>query len=232
MSKQVVQQQVGAPVSSRTDVDAFLAKVGAKKATAGRGRLIFGMDATMSRQPTWDRAAAIQGNMFVEAAKVGTLSVQLCYFRGHSESRVSKWISDGPTMARLMGKVECHGGYTQLDRLLHHIKSETTKERVSAAVFVGDAMEENVDSVCAIAGEVGLLGTPVFMFQEGSDPVATKAFKEIARLTGGAYFQLDEGSANQLAEVLRAVAAYAAGGNAALEKGNAVAQILMRQLKS
>jgi hypothetical protein len=235
MGKQVVSRQGTATPSTRQDVDAFLAKVGEIKKASGRGRLIFGMDATMSRQPTWDRAAAIQSDMFIEAARVGSLAIQLCYFRGHRESKVSKWITDGPAMARLMSKVQCQGGYTQIHRLLQHIKSETTKERVSAAVFVGDAMEENVDAVCAMAGEIGLLGTPVFMFQEGDDGTATQAFKEVARLTGGAYFKLDHNSANQLAEVLRAVAAYAAGGSAALEdhaNKSASAKHLLKQLKS
>jgi hypothetical protein len=193
------------------------------------------MDATMSRQPTWDRAAAIQSEMFIEAARVGQLSVQLCYFRGHDESRVSKWISDGKAMARLMSKVNCQGGYTQIGRLLHHILSETSDNRVSAAVFVGDAMEENIDALCATAGKIGIIGTPVFMFQEGNDARASTAFKEIARLTGGAYFKLGDGSASQLAEVLRAVAAYAAGGHAALEnhaKNGHAAKYLLGQMKT
>jgi hypothetical protein len=83
-------------------------------------------------------------------------------------------------------------------------------------VFVGDAMEEAVDDLCAKAGELGLLKVPVFMFQEGNDPAAEQAFKEIARLTGGAWCRFDPGAAAQLRELLRAAAAYAAGGRDAL----------------
>ena len=77
-------------------------------------------------------------------------------------------------------------------------------------------MEEAIDDLCAAAGELGLLGVPAFMFQEGDDPIAEQAFREIARLTRGAYCRFDPGAAHQLAELLRAAAAYAAGGMRAL----------------
>jgi hypothetical protein len=83
-------------------------------------------------------------------------------------------------------------------------------------VFVGDAMEEPVDDLCAKAGELGLLGVPAFMFQEGGDPIAENAFREIARLTNGAWCRFDAGASAQLRELLRAAAAFAAGGRQAL----------------
>ena len=67
-----------------------------------------------------------------------------------------------------------------------------------------------------MAGELGLLKVPVFMFQEGHDVAAEHAFREIARLTGGAWCRFDPGAAAQLRELLRAAAAYAAGGREAL----------------
>src|SRR4029079_6201499 len=82
--------------------------------------------------------------------------------------------------------------------------------------FVGGAMEEPIDALCAKAGELGLLKVPVFMFQEGHDAVAEQAFREIARLTGGAWCRFDRGGAAQLRELLRAAAAYVAGGREAL----------------
>ena len=101
---------------------------------------------------------------------------------------------------------------------------------VRAMVFVGDAMEESVDEVCARAGELGLLKVPVFMFQEGHDTTAEQAFREIARLTGGAWCRFDPGAAAQLRELLRAAAAYAAGGREALlrlsKKANQAAGLL------
>jgi hypothetical protein len=60
------------------------------------------------------------------------------------------------------------------------------------------------------------LSVPAFMFQEGGDPIAEQAFREIARLTRGAYCRFDPGAAHELAALLRAAAAYAAGGMSAL----------------
>jgi len=211
-------QTPSADAPDSTDVAEFLAKAKAMTPTAqaGRGRLIFAMDATMSRQPTWDRALNIQAEMFRETARVGGLDVQLVYFRGFRECQASRWVSDPEALARLMTKVDCRGGNTQIGRILSHVLKEAGQHRVNAVVYVGDCMEENVDSLCRTAGEIGLLGVPVFMFQEGYEPIAESAFREIARLTRGAYCRFDAASARQLKDLLSAVAVYAAGGRRAL----------------
>ena len=200
------------------EVQDFLRQVAATPAIAreGQGRLIFAMDATASREPAWDRACAIQGEMFAETAALGGLAVQLVYYRGYGECRASRWAADGRELARLMTGVRCLAGRTQIRRVLDHAVKEAAKGRVDALVFVGDAMEEEVDGLCAAAGELGLRKIPVFIFHEGGDPVAEEAFREVARLSGGAYCPFDAGSAKQLRDLLAAVAVYAAGGRRAL----------------
>jgi hypothetical protein len=204
--------------TSRAEIDAFLTQARAlgPRADGGRGRLVFALDATMSRQPMWDLACKLQAEMFEEAAAIGGLDVQLVYYRGITECRASAWVSNPTRLAALMEKIDCRGGHTQIGRVLSHVRSEAKKSRVHALVFVGDAMEEKVDDLCAIAGELGLLGVPAFVFQEGRDPIAEQAFREIARLTKGAWCPFDAGAAAQLRELLRAAAAYAAGGRKAL----------------
>ena len=115
-----------------------------------------------------------------------------------------------------MEKIDCRMGHTQIGKLLAYARKETGLLKVSAVTFVGDAMEENLDILAREAGELGRLGVPAFMFQEGGDAIAEQAFREVARLTRGAYCRFDPGAAHQLAELLRAVAAYAAGGMRAL----------------
>jgi len=208
-----------AVTSSRSEIAAFLKEVKARKPavqTGPRGRLIFALDATMSRQPLWDTACRLQGDMFRETAAIGGLDVQLVYYRGLAECRASGWVSDATRLGALMEKIDCRGGQTQISKILAHARNETQKCRVQALVFVGDAMEEPIDHLCAVAGELGLLGVPVFAFQEGHDAEAERAFREIARLTRGAYCRFDMSAAHELAELLRAVAAYAAGGMKAL----------------
>src|SRR6185437_10240450 len=119
-------------------------------------------------------------------------------------------------LARLMGKIDCRGGNTQIGRVLSDSRREAVASSVRAVVFVGDAMEESLDDLCEKAGELGLLKVPEFTLQEGHDAAVERAFQEIARLTGGAWSRFDPGAAAQLRELLRAAAAYAAGGREAL----------------
>lgn len=205
--------------SSRTDIDDFLKKVAdlpARRSPGTRGRLIFAMDATMSREPTWDRACGIQAEMFRETAALGGLDVQLVYYRGFGECQASRWVGDPNGLLRLMTGVSCRAGHTQIGKVLAHARRETGKRKVDALVFVGDALEEDIDGLGETAGELGVLGVPAFMFQEGGREDARRAFEEIARLSGGAYCPFDSGSAQQLRDLLSAVAVYAAGGKRAL----------------
>jgi hypothetical protein len=209
---------VEAPLSDGAEVNAFLARMKTSApAGSGRGRLIFAMDATMSRQPTWDLALGLQADMFRAVKEVGGLDVQLVYFRGFGETRASKWVGDPEALARLMTRVSCQGGYTQIRKVLTHARRESEHGKVNAVVYVGDCMEEDIDELSQRAGELGLLGVPMFLFQEGHEPKAERAFKEIARLTRGAYCHFDSGSARQLRELLSAVAVYATGGRKALQ---------------
>lgn len=218
-------------------VDAFVREVERLPSTSGRpgrGRLLFGMDATASREPTWDHACSIQGEMFVAADTLGGLDVRLAFYRGFDELKVSRWTSDGRELARLMGAVRCLAGRTQIGRLLRYAGDQRRDSRLDAVVFVGDCCEEDVDQVGHEAGQLGLLGLPVFVFQEGQDRVASRIFPQIAKLTRGAYCKFDRNSPDQLKRLLGAVAAYAAGGREALlkygkEKG--VAALLTNQVK-
>ncbi len=199
-----------------------------------RGRLIFALDATMSRQPTWDLAQALQAKMFHAAAGLGGLDVQLVYFRGFNECRASKFVSGGQGLAELMSRIEVRGGETQIRKVLVHARDEAKRAKVGALVFIGDAMEESPDDLAARAGELALLGVKAFMFQEGQDPAARRTFAEIARLTGGAYCAFDAGAAARLEALLRAAAAYAAGGHAALARAaeaDPAARLLLTQMR-
>ncbi|CAA9304672.1 MAG: FIG00439628: hypothetical protein [uncultured Microvirga sp.] len=214
----------GVPPAARSPdaaIDAFVqsAKTLGPAATAeGRARLVFALDATMSRQPTWDLACRVQGEMFKTTAAVGGLAVQLVYFRGFDECRASRWVIAPAALTGLMTQIDCRGGHTQIARVLRHVRGETQSAAVKALVYVGDAMEEPIDELCALAGELGLIGVKTFMFHEGHDPVAGQAFQEIARLTGGAYARFDANAPHSLAGLLRAVAAYATGGMKSLNR--------------
>ena len=156
--------------------------------------------------------------MFDETMKLGGLNVQLCYYRGFNEFEYSAWCASSEQLHKIMHQVYCVAGHTQVVRLLQHAYVQSQQEPVNALVFIGDCLEENVDTLCQRAGELALYGVPVFIFQEGNDEHAQAAFQEIASLTHGAYAQFDASSASQLRDLLSAVAVYAAGGRIALQQ--------------
>ena len=199
--------------------DTFLKRLAATPNAAppgAKGRLLFALDATASREPTWDRACQIQGEMFSQTEALGGLQVKMAFFRGFGEFRATGWIGNSAELVRRMTGVRCLGGHTQIGRVLDHALAETKKQPVSAVVYIGDCMEEEADDLCALAGQLGVRKVPVFVFQEGMDPVALGTFQQMAKLSGGAFCQFDSSSAQQLRDLLSAVAVYAAGGRKAL----------------
>ncbi|WP_417518718.1 VWA domain-containing protein [Minwuia sp.] len=222
--------------AGRSDIDAFLDQVKQTPSTGGgkRGRLIFAMDATASRQAQWDQALHIQSEMFQATEDLGGLDIQLIFYRGFGECRASKWYAEPAELRRAMLTVRCLGGRTQIGKVLSRAMKETRDRPVQAVVFVGDCMEEDADMLCDRAGQLGLLKTPLFMFHEGGEPLAADTFRQMAKLSGGAYCRFDAASADRLKELLRAVAVYAAGGRRALSdrsNGNREIAGLLEQLK-
>ncbi|WP_442583492.1 VWA domain-containing protein [Mesorhizobium sp. ASY16-5R] len=209
-------------ISGSREIDDFvkLARTVAAAKGPETGRLILALDATMSRQPTWDLACRLQGEMFDAAGKAGSLAVQLAYFRGLAECRSSAFVRDTGALKSLMTRIDCRAGHTQIGKILSHTLKETARRKVDALVYIGDAFEEEIDTLAEQAGKLGLRGVPVFVFQEGANTTAESAFREIARLSKGAWFRFDRSAAAKLAKLLSSVAVFAAGGLRALEARN------------
>ena len=205
--------------SSNQDIQAFIGKVKNVPMVTGKGkgRLIFAMDATASREHCWDMASEQHAAMFVEADKVSALSVQLCYYRGMGEFKALPWIRGADEIKQALLSVRCLAGQTQIAKVLMHALSETRTSKVNALVFVGDCVEENEDSLLGLAVKLGILNLPLFIFQEGKNLKVGNIFSQLASLSGGAHCQFDQGSARQLGQLLAAVAVYAAGGRSALK---------------
>ncbi len=208
--------------SATKDVAAFLQKAANTPAvhtgspSSNRGRLIFALDATASRKASWDRASHLQAQMFQSTSALGSLDIQLCFYRGFGEFHPSPWLSDSQQLLQKMAAVHCLAGHTQIGKLLQHAIRETRRQKLNGVVFIGDCVEENIDTLGQLAGQLGLLGVPLFLFHEGYDAVAERCFRQLAELSGGAYCPFDIGSAQQLRDLLSAVAVFAVGGHAAL----------------
>jgi hypothetical protein len=217
------------PTASSTKIDLFLDRLTARNTPSGR--LIFGLDATASREEMWSRAIELQSGMFNEVAQIGGLEIQLVYYRG-TECRSSQWMTDAQALERAMRKIECVGGYTQIRKILEHARRAHDQTPISTLVFVGDAMEEELDHLCAVANELGSRGVRALMFLEGKDAGAEKAFRAIAKATHGAFARFSTESAKELGDLLRAAASCAVGGLKALESGKSKEAVkLLEQLK-
>ena len=179
-------------------------------------RIIFGLDATASREATWDQASQIQHEMFAAVQTDQRLAVQLCFYRGFRELKASGFCHSATELQGLMSQVRCAGGHTQIGRLLKHTLKVAQKDTLKAVLFVGDAIEESVDDLCGQAGLLGLKKIPLFIFHEGGDAAVERTFRVMAKLSGGAYAPFDLASPDQLKRLLAGVAAYATGGRAAL----------------
>lgn len=181
--------------------------------TESEGRIIFGVDATASRQMTWDRAKVEQAKMFAQTHGV---KMQLVYFRGSdnfpdalgngAECQHSGWATNPATLKRLMDKVECRAGETQIERLLRHVAKANKDHPVAALMYVGDMCEEVHATVLEAARAAKVR---CFMFQEGTDYRTAELFRSIADVTGGAYASF--GSGADMGALMTVVAQYATG---------------------
>jgi hypothetical protein len=129
-----------------------------------------------------------------------------------------------------MATIMCRAGLTKIGRVLTHVRKENERQKVNAVVLVSDACEETPSELYAEARQ--LVGVPVFMFQEGDDQAVAKVYGQITDLTGGAACKFDHAAAQRLADLLKAVAAFATGGVKALANQNSeAAKLLLTQIK-
>ena len=212
-------QDAGGDVVAHRDrrVPVEVKSLGPATGTGLRGRLIFALDATMSRQPLWDTACKLQADMFREAAAIGGLDVQLVYYRSLAECRASRLGVAGRAARRAddahrlprrphpdrQGARACARARPNARRCRRWCSSATPWRRSSTI-----SARRPASSACSACRPS--------CSRKATTPIAEQAFREIARLTKGAYCRFDPGAAHQLGELLRAVAAYAAGGMRAL----------------
>jgi hypothetical protein len=210
---------------TRSRIDELLDKLDPPKA-----RLIFALDATASRQPTWDQAAVLQAEMFEAAASIGNLHCQLVYYRGYNgECRSSQWFNNAKLLSDAMMKITCLAGHTQIEKVIKHAVREHAREPIAGLILISDACEEVASDLYAAAHE---LTAPVFLFQEGRSDLVAGVYTRIAEITKGAVAQFDNVSAGKLVDLLKAVAVFATGGVTALAaQRTKAATLLLSQMK-
>ena len=191
------------------------------------------------RSATWDQLRTIQTEMFA----AGPAALKFCYFGREGALQTSRpyistrWVTDTDDMADIMdkGRAGCVCGcYCQVSDILEQCLAETQQGSVQAVVIVGDNFTGDLDAALATAKQLRAVGTPLFLFQQGRSSATEDAFRALAEVTGGAYFQFNphvERVAGRLPGLLEAVTHFAIGGMTALEaRGNESADLLLEQM--
>jgi hypothetical protein len=193
---------------------------------ARRPRLVFAVDATASRQATWDSAKQITDRMF--DAIPGALDVALAV---HGADQVHTWTEFGADVARFRAQaaaVRCESGHTRLCELMQRTLDAGGVKVMS---YIGDAFEESPDEAFALADRCKLRGIKLVILADQADAPTLRVFRELADRTGGALLDFRSGELDLMGEVLGAVAALAIGGRKLLEsKRTAGARLLLSHL--
>lgn len=174
-----------------------------------RPRLVFGIDATASREPAWEAAKKITDSLFTTLP--GELDVALAVHGGGVVSMFSAFSSDVQRFRDLAAGVSCRAGHTQLVPLM-----QRTREHPDVKVFlyIGDCFEESEEEAYEAADALKARGIRAVMLHDASsgDMAARRVFEEIAKRTGGVCLDFYGGDRQAMKNIFEAVAVLAVGG--------------------
>ncbi len=197
-----------------------------------RPRLVFGFDATASREPAW--AAARQVTDALVRALPGELDVALAVHGGSRLHTFTEFTANPAALRDRAAAIQCMAGYTQM---LPILSRALAAPGVRVVTYIGDVFEELVGRARKLADEMGRRGMRLFVLHDVADWNARRdaeIFLDIARRTGGCVLPFDANAPDRLRELLAAVAVYAVGGETLLEQKQATmlgAGMLLKHLR-
>jgi hypothetical protein len=181
-----------------------------------RPRLIFGFDATASREPAW--AAARKVTDALVKALPGELDVALAVHGGSMLHTFTEFTSDPNRLRDRAAGISCISGMT---RMLPILSRALSNPGVRVVVYIGDVFEESPVRGRKLADAMGLKGIKLIVLHDTADWNARRdaeVFLDLARRTGGCVVPFDANAPARLRELLAAVAVYAVGGTEMLEE--------------
>ena len=199
--------------------------------TPTRPRLIFGFDATASREPAWDVARKVTDSLF--RALPGELDVALAVHGGSLLHTFTDFTSNPATLRDRAAAIRCISGRTQL---LPILSRALAAPGVRVVTYIGDVFEESAGRGRRLADAMGTRGIRLIVLHDVADWLARRdaeLFQDLARRTGGCVLPFDANAPDRLRELLAAVAVYAVGGTDLLEQKRADlpgAALLLRHL--
>ena len=197
----------------------------------GRPRLVFGFDATASREPAWEAARHVTDALV--RALPGELDVALAVHGGSVLHTFTEFTPNPNTLRDWAASITCRAGFT---RLLAILERAIATPRVRVVTYIGDVYEESPSRGRRLADEMGSRGIKLFVLHDVADWNARRdaeMFLDLARRTGGCVLPFDAAAPDRLRELLGAVAVYAVGGTKLLrEKSGTLpgALVLMERL--
>jgi len=173
----------------------------------------FLIDATGSREQTWELAQTIQAKMFQAVSGLKAVSLRLVYF-GNNRLTALGWDNNPNSVAKHMAAVRCRTGLTQIIEGLQSFIDERPDGKAAAIILIGDCFEESSSQAERAAILLKEKGIKVFSFVEGYDPTAQSVFRRISEITGGKFARF--GSNMPLSDLCEGVVLLASGGEKAL----------------
>lgn len=192
-----------------------------------RPRLVFGVDATASRQPAWESAQRITDRMF--DAIPGALDVALAVHGGSRVHTFTQFSSDVGLFRGKAAAVRCMAGETKLCDLMERAL-ESGGVRVMS--YIGDAFEESREMALALADRFRARGIRLVILADQPSPATLEFFQQLVARAGGAVLDFRAEQLDVMGEVLEGVAALAVGGRKLLAgRGTAGARLLLEGLR-
>ena len=176
----------------------------------GRPRLVFGFDATASREPAWATAREVTDALV--RALPGELDVALAVHGGSRLHTFTEFTGDPNTLRDRAAAIACIAGHTQLLPILSRSLSSAG---IRVITYIGDVYEESPTRGRKLADELGRRGIKLFVFHDTTDWTARRdaeLFLDLARRTGGCVLPFDASAPDRLRELLAAIAVFAVGG--------------------
>jgi hypothetical protein len=184
-----------------------------------RPRLIFGFDATASREPAWATARGVTDALV--KALPGELDVALAVHGGSRLHTFTEFTANAGILRDRAAGVRCLAGFTQLLPILSRALSNPG---VRVVTYIGDVFEESLRRGQKLADAMGQQGIRLIVLHDVADWNARRdaeVFLDLARRTGGCVLPFDANAPARLRELLAAVAVYAVGGRELLEERSA-----------
>jgi hypothetical protein len=211
-----------------------------EKTVPGTPRVILAL-ANFARSG-WDRAKALQREIFARAAGSG-LEMKFAFYgpddaAGVRSCRITtRWITNAEEMSSLIDRAECNCGcYVHIGDVLAQAVKENEDRPLRTVIIVCDAFHDDSDGLyeaAICANQLRRAGTQVFLIQLGGDPDTARKLQYLTTVSGAAHFRFDpKTQERQFSEMWEAVSAYAAGGEEAVKMtcGQA-ATLLLQHLK-